>query len=93
MSTEQEFKCDMQLIKDSVDLDAGTWTQTAKDCTGVVTTTVDVKSKATSDFLNGVFEYERAETATMDQVFVDKLFGCEHDDGQGLHVCEHNLFF
>ena len=74
MSTEQEFQCGLQLIKSPLDLDARVWTQMAKDCTSGVTTTGALKSKETANFLNGVFEFESAETLTMDMVF-----GYEHD--------------
>ena len=52
----------------------------AKECTGETTTGV-LKSNEVVNFLSGVFEYERAKTATK-----DTMFGCEHDDRQGVRV-------
>ena len=62
-------------------MDAGEWTQKVKDCTSGDTTTGALGSKETANFLNSVFEYERAKTATKDVVF-----GCDHNEERGVRV-------
>ena len=51
----------------------------AQFCTGGVTTTGALKFKETANLLNGVFQCERTETATKDEVFgydtrMDRVF-------------------
>ena len=72
---------DLQLIKNSFVLDAEEWTRMAKGCTGGATTTGALESKETADFLDGVCEDGRAETATKDEVL-----RCEHDGARGVRV-------
>ena len=89
-STEQELKCDLQLIEDSFDLDDGKWTHMTKDGSGGVTTTGAVKLKETAIFLICVFETERARRTVCigyeGQVYVEY----EHSDGHCVPVLTHN---
>ena len=78
---EHHLKCDLQLIKNSFDLDAGEWTQMAKDCTGGEKITCSLESKETANFLNGVIDRERWRHDDGQGVL-----GYEHGDGQGVQV-------
>ena len=81
-SMKQEFKCHLQLVVDSFDLDAGRRTRMAKDCTGGERTTGALKSKETATCLNNrVFGYEHGDGRLR-----DKLFGYERKERLGVRV-------
>ena len=78
----------------------------AQFCTGGVTTTGALKFKETANLLNGVFQCERTETATKDEVFgydtrTDKVFGVptrpmllsKHEDASALFLFSIRVAF